>query len=98
MMNPPELRIDAPRRLLRRVVKNPDARNETAVVQRLPVPPARDASIEAAFAQPAPRVDALRRQIASEHLFAGRAEIEIVHGDAVYRLRRTSLGKLILTK
>lgn len=34
----------------------------------------------------------------SEQLFAGRTEIEIVHGTAVYRLRQTSLGKLILTK
>jgi hemin uptake protein HemP len=31
-------------------------------------------------------------------LFAGAHEIEIQHGGAVYRLRITSLGKLILTK
>jgi len=38
-----------------------------------------------------------RRQLTSEQLFAGLSEIEIQHGDAIYRLRRTSLGKLILT-
>jgi hemin uptake protein HemP len=44
------------------------------------------------------RREIVRRQLASEQLFAGLTEIEIQHGDAVYRLRRTSLGKLILTK
>ncbi len=34
----------------------------------------------------------------SEQLFAGQTEIEIIHGPFVYRLRQTSLGKLILTK
>lgn len=34
----------------------------------------------------------------SEQLFAGHTEIEITHGPFVYRLRQTSLGKLILTK
>lgn len=40
----------------------------------------------------------LRRQLASDTLFAGLAEIEIRHGDMIYRLRQTALGKLILTK
>jgi hemin uptake protein HemP len=31
-------------------------------------------------------------------LFDGTNEIEIQHGEAIYRLRITSLGKLILTK
>ena len=31
-------------------------------------------------------------------LFGAAQEIEIQHGDAVYRLRQTALGKLILTK
>ena len=44
------------------------------------------------------RREIARRQLASEQLFAGLSEIEIQHGDAIYRLRRTSLGKLILTK
>ena len=39
-----------------------------------------------------------RRRLHSEQLFGPAQEIEIAHGDAVYRLRRTSLGKLILTK
>jgi hemin uptake protein HemP len=34
----------------------------------------------------------------SESLFAGAAEILIEHRGTQYRLRRTSLGKLILTK
>lgn len=36
--------------------------------------------------------------VASEQLFAGGNELLIDHHGAVYRLRRTSLGKLILTK
>lgn len=38
------------------------------------------------------------RRIDSEALFAGAVEVEIEHQAQVYRLRRTSLGKLILTK
>ncbi len=34
----------------------------------------------------------------SQVLLAGRNEIEIEHNNAIYRLRLTSLGKLILTK
>lgn len=34
----------------------------------------------------------------SEQLFGPRSEIEIEHRGSVYRLRITSLGKLILTK
>jgi hemin uptake protein HemP len=34
----------------------------------------------------------------SRTLFSGAQEVEIVHNGAVYRLRQTSLGKLILTK
>jgi hemin uptake protein HemP len=36
--------------------------------------------------------------IASEHLLQGRACVMIRHGDAVYALRATRAGKLILTK
>ena len=42
--------------------------------------------------------DAERRRLDSHQLFGPAREIEITHGDAVYRLRRTALGKLILTK
>ena len=38
------------------------------------------------------------RVLTSEQLFDGFPEVQIAHGDAVYRLRQTSLGKLILTK
>jgi len=38
------------------------------------------------------------RRIDSAALFAGQVEIEIEHEAQVYRLRRTALGKLILTK
>ena len=38
------------------------------------------------------------RLLTSEQLFAGFPELQIAHGDAIYRLRQTSLGKLILTK
>jgi len=34
----------------------------------------------------------------SRQLFGPHAEVTIAHGDAVYRLRITALGKLILTK
>jgi hemin uptake protein HemP len=36
--------------------------------------------------------------IKSESLFKGAAELQIDHGGVIYRLRQTSLGKLILTK
>jgi hemin uptake protein HemP len=38
------------------------------------------------------------RRWRSTELFGAAQEVEIEHGEAVYRLRRTSLGKLILTK
>ncbi len=39
-----------------------------------------------------------RPTLDSADLFGGGNEVHIVHGDALYRLRRTALGKLILTK
>jgi hemin uptake protein HemP len=51
--------------------------------------------------QPAePRVGVAPRTVlvTSEQLFAGAAEVQIDHHGARYRLKRTSLGKLILTK
>ncbi len=47
--------------------------------------------------EPVPGSGAARR-FDSTALFAGAQEVEIVHDDAIYRLRRTALGKLILTK
>lgn len=39
-----------------------------------------------------------RRRLSSAQILHGDGEIEIDHGGALYRLRVTSLGKLILTK
>ncbi|MFG6447021.1 hemin uptake protein HemP [Roseateles sp. BYS180W] len=39
-----------------------------------------------------------KRRLSSETLLGGEREIEIEHSGALYRLRLTSLGKLILTK
>jgi hemin uptake protein HemP len=38
------------------------------------------------------------QRFSSKELFGGECEIEIEHGDVLYRLRVTALGKLILTK
>lgn len=39
-----------------------------------------------------------RRRFDSQQLFGLGHEVEIDHAGAIYRLRRTALGKLILTK
>lgn len=39
-----------------------------------------------------------RRRFVSAQLFGNSTEVEIHHGESIYRLRLTSLGKLILTK
>ncbi|WP_428509941.1 hemin uptake protein HemP [Roseateles sp.] len=50
-------------------------------------------------ASPAPpRPGHAPRRLSSETLLADRREVEIEHAGQVYRLRLTSLGKLILTK
>jgi hemin uptake protein HemP len=46
----------------------------------------------------APSVPADIPRISSEQLLAGSLEVLIEHRGALYRLRQTSLGKLILTK
>ena len=38
------------------------------------------------------------RAIASESLFGGAKEVQILHRGSLYRLKQTALGKLILTK
>jgi hemin uptake protein HemP len=48
-----------------------------------------------------PRLDAgmpARRRLSSQALLGNEREIEIEHSGQLYRLRLTSLGKLILTK
>ena len=74
---------------------------------RRPRFPPRDAS--PSREAPRSRTEAINRAAATTNsasparlntanLFAATNEIQIEHGDAVYRLRITSLGKLILTK
>lgn len=46
----------------------------------------------------APTAPTAVRCIDGEQLFAGAREVHIVHGGALYRLKRTALNKLILTK
>lgn len=64
--------------------------------------PASDCAVDDASHPPgdagAPPAGPRVRLITSTQLLAGFPEVQIVHGDAVYRLRQTSLGKLILTK
>ena len=57
-----------------------------------------DDAFEHRFVMAAPARMAHVRSITSEQLFAEFPEVQIAHGDAIYRLRQTSLGKLILTK
>ena len=45
-----------------------------------------------------PRAAAAGRPIASETLFGGAKEVQIIHRGSLYRLKQTALGKLILTK
>ena len=60
-------------------------------LERDPPPSRASAPAEARAASPV-------RRIHSRELLGAAAEIEIEHAGQVYRLRRTSLGKLILTK
>ena len=55
-------------------------------------------AFQRAFVTGAPTRTASVRAITSEQLFAEFPEVQITHGDAIYRLRQTSLGKLILAK
>lgn len=63
------------------------------------------APAEAVAGSAVPAVGAARQptpsttmKITSEKLFAGALEVQIDHHGALYRLKKTSLGKLILTK
>ncbi len=68
----------------------------------LPAPagPPEPGALRDASTQPAPAGTAAARRWRSRELFGSDSghEVEIEHGDAVYRLRKTALGKLILTK
>lgn len=70
---------------------NPRPGPEPARAERAAAPQGADPAARAALPQ-APR------RLASTDLFAGTREVQIEHGQQVYRLRRTALGKLILTK
>lgn len=72
------------------MVKQPDTSRRVQSVT--PVGPAATApSVATPAAGSMPRLP-------SHAIFAGAQEVEIEHNGAVYRLRQTSLGKLILTK
>jgi hemin uptake protein HemP len=71
----------------------------------LPVNPHPDAPAAALVSRDAPvslsisiPIPAVTERLSSTALLRGRREIEIDHEGAVYRLRVTALGKLILTK
>jgi hemin uptake protein HemP len=49
-------------------------------------------------AAPGPAADAPPPRYSSAQLFGPAVEVEIEHRAQVYRLRRTAMGKLILTK
>ncbi|MDZ7855805.1 hemin uptake protein HemP [Sphaerotilus sp.] len=51
-----------------------------------------------AAGSPAPSPASDTPRLSSAQLFGQGSEVHIEHGDALYRLRITSLGKLILTK
>ncbi|HET7793135.1 MAG TPA: hemin uptake protein HemP [Rhizobacter sp.] len=48
--------------------------------------------------RPAPTAGEAVQRISSDVLLAGAQEVQIEHRGTLYRLRQTSLGKLILTK
>jgi hemin uptake protein HemP len=74
----------------------------SAALPAIPLPPASrtvHAVPAASFAASPPiRPGRSVRRLPSASLLSGDAEVEIEHGEAVYRLRLTALGKLILTK
>ena len=63
-----------------------------------PPSPASSASAAPREAAALPTPKAARAPIDSAALFAGASEVQIAHRGALYRLKQTALGKLILTK
>jgi hemin uptake protein HemP len=60
-----------------------------------------DATVQALFKVPTvadPSSENGVTRMRSRELFSGAPVVEIEHNGSVYRLRQTSLGKLILTK
>jgi hemin uptake protein HemP len=64
-------------------------------MKQLPIDPAQPPQSD----KPAePRAPSAPPRISSEQLFGEGTEVQIEHRGALYRLRMTALGKLILTK
>ena len=61
-------------------------------------PGAPDTPGTGAKAVPMPGAEPRTARITSAQLFAGASELQIEHRGAVYRLKQTAMGKLILTK
>lgn len=61
-----------------------------------PSPPTQDTAPPHAAVEAAPPSPV--KAVSSESLFGGSCEVHIDHRGTLYRLRQTSLGKLILTK
>jgi len=62
-----------------------------------PLPP-HPAARPPVAAGPTPQAPEPVHRISSDELLAGALEVQIEHRGSLYRLRQTSLGKLILTK
>jgi len=73
--------------------ESPEAVNATATATATDVP--RRAGADGAVRAPAAHGV---RTLTSGELFALHGEVQIVHNGALYRLKQTALGKLILTK
>jgi len=76
-----------------RPLGEPTAPDTAGPADQSPKPPAHLSTV---LSSPDPA--ALLPQWRSDELLAGGDEALISHGDQVYRLRRTTTGKLILTK
>lgn len=72
---------------------HPDAAPSTS-----PRPAFAPAAAQTAAPGGAPPAAAPTRRLSSTELLGSARELQIIHGDALYRLRLTSQGKLILTK
>jgi hemin uptake protein HemP len=63
-----------------------------------PTPPGSATLASASSAPAAHKSSGRTARVSSEHLFGGAVEVQIEHRGALYRLKQTALGKLILTK
>ena len=74
----------------------PDATDPHPVAHDIPAAPGASRDVVRVAVRPAMRPPVVC--ISSESLLAGANEVQIEHRGALYRLKQTSLGKLILTK